>query len=49
MASEGKSLRQIANYLTAEGFKTPKGGEWFAATVSAILKSPQTLALDKVA
>jgi len=47
--AQGKSLRQIADYLTFEGFKTPRGGLWHAATIASILKSPQTQALDKVA
>ena len=43
------SLRQIAKNLTAEGYKTVKGGLWYPATIKAILESPQTQNLKKVA
>ena len=43
------SLRQICKELTAEGYKTPKGGLWYPQTIKAILESPQTKNLEKVA
>jgi DNA invertase Pin-like site-specific DNA recombinase len=43
------SLREICKELTAEGYKTPKGGLWYPQTVKAILESPQTKNLTKVA
>jgi len=33
------SLQKIADYLTAKGYKTKKGGNWFPSTVSYILKN----------
>lgn len=49
LAAEEFSLRDIAKKLTAEGYKTPKGGLWYPQTVKAILDSPQTKNLTKVA
>jgi DNA invertase Pin-like site-specific DNA recombinase len=49
LAAEEFSLRDIAKQLTAKGYKTPKGGLWFPQTVKAILESPQTKNLMKVA
>lgn len=49
MRQQGHTLQQIANYLTAEGFKTPRGGAWYPATVKQILNSPQTKILSEVA
>jgi DNA invertase Pin-like site-specific DNA recombinase len=49
LAAEDFSLREIAKTLTAEGHKTPKGGLWYPQTVKAILDSPQTKQLKKVA
>jgi len=49
LAAEEFSLREIAKQLTAEGYKTPKGGLWYPQTVKAILESPQTKNLEKVA
>lgn len=49
LAAEDFSLREIAKALTAEGYKTPKGGLWYPQTVKAILESPQTKNLKKVA
>lgn len=43
------SLRQICKELTAESYNTPKGGLWHPQTVKAILESPQTKNLKKVA
>jgi len=43
------SLRTICKNLTAEGYKTVKGGLWYPATIKAILESPQTKNLEKVA
>lgn len=42
LANEGMSLRQIANQLKSENLATPNGGEWWPATIKAILESPQT-------
>jgi len=43
------SLREIAKKLTEKGYKTVKGGIWHPQTVKAILESPQTKNVDKVA
>lgn len=40
--SEGLSLRAIASETENRGFKTPNGGQWWPATIKAILESPQT-------
>jgi DNA invertase Pin-like site-specific DNA recombinase len=37
MREGGKTLRQIAATLTVQGIKTPRGGNWSAATVRAVL------------
>jgi DNA invertase Pin-like site-specific DNA recombinase len=37
MRQNGSSLRQIAAALTAQGIRTPRGGEWSAAAVNGIL------------
>jgi len=42
LSLEGKSLRGIANECVARGYRTPNGGEWWPATIKAILESPQT-------
>lgn len=39
---KGKSLRDIAKALEAKGLQTPRGGKWHAATISAVLASPQS-------
>jgi DNA invertase Pin-like site-specific DNA recombinase len=44
---EGLSLREIIKQLEAKGLKTARGGVWQPATISAILKSPQSKALVK--
>jgi DNA invertase Pin-like site-specific DNA recombinase len=44
---EGLSLRGIIKQLEAKGLKTARGGVWQPATISAILKSPQSKALVK--
>ena len=41
--AKGKSLRAIAEGLTADGISTARGGAWHASTVKAVLTS---LALD---
>jgi len=38
LRQEGQTLSQIADKLNAAGFKTRRGGEWYASTVSNILK-----------
>jgi hypothetical protein len=38
MRAHGKSLREIAAKLTADGIPTRRGGRWYASTVRAILK-----------
>jgi DNA invertase Pin-like site-specific DNA recombinase len=43
------SLRAICKELTEQGFSTPNGGLWYPASVKAILESPQTRHLEKVA
>ena len=40
----GKTLRAIAEQLTADGIPTAKGGTWHASTVAHVLKSPSTAA-----
>jgi DNA invertase Pin-like site-specific DNA recombinase len=47
--AEGFSLRAIAKHLTEEGFTTPRNKTWQPATIKAILESPQTKKLEKVA
>lgn len=37
LKAEGLTLRQVAEQLTAEGFKTLKGGRWEAMTVKRLL------------
>jgi len=49
LSGEGMSLRQIANYLTAKGFQTPRNASWYAQSIKAILQSPQTQRLAKKA
>lgn len=39
LRADGKSLRQIANELTASGIPTPRGGRWHSATIHRILQS----------
>ena len=38
MRAKGKSLREIASSLMADGIPTRRGGRWYASTVRAILK-----------
>ena len=38
MQHDGASLRQIAAWLTKQGYE-PKGAEWYAASVKAVLES----------
>jgi len=38
----GKILRQIARELEAKSVPTARGGKWQAATIKAVLESPQT-------
>lgn len=40
--SQGFSLREIAQKLTAEGIPTRRGGLWHASTVRAVLQRIQT-------
>lgn len=37
LKAEGLTLRQVAEQLTADGFKTLKGGKWEAMTVKRLL------------
>jgi hypothetical protein len=37
LREEGLTLRVIAERLTDEGYKTKRGGKWYAGTVAAIL------------
>jgi DNA invertase Pin-like site-specific DNA recombinase len=41
----GHSLRGIIKELEAKGYTTPRGGKWQAATIRAILQSPQSKVL----
>jgi len=43
------TLRAICKNLTEQGFSTPNGGLWHPQSVKAILESPQTKTLKKVA
>ena len=43
--AKGKSLRAIASTLEAKGLETPRGGKWHAATIRAVLNSPQSKVL----
>ena len=42
--AEGKSLRQIADTLTAEGRRTKRGGHWHPPTVARVLSRARSLA-----
>lgn len=35
---QGKSMKEVAAYLNDEGYTTARGGDWYASTVSNILK-----------
>lgn len=35
---QGKSMKEIAVYLNDEGYQTARGGDWYASTVSNVLK-----------
>ena len=35
---QGKSMKEVAVYLNDEGYTTARGGDWYASTVSNILK-----------
>jgi DNA invertase Pin-like site-specific DNA recombinase len=39
MRDDGTTLREIADTLNDEGVPTKRGGEWYASTVSYILKN----------
>lgn len=39
MRSNGKSLREIANFLNSEGFRTRQGGKWYASTIKYMLEN----------
>ena len=39
LRAAGKTLRQIADQLTAHGVRTPRGGRWHPSTIHTILKS----------
>lgn len=43
--AKGKSLREIVSSLESKGLKTPRGGKWHAATIRAVLNSPQSKVL----
>ncbi len=36
--NQGKSLNQIADFLTEKGYKTKRGGKWYPKTVANVLK-----------
>ncbi len=38
LRAAGLSFRTIASRLSAEGFRTPRGGRWFAATVAKLIE-----------
>jgi DNA invertase Pin-like site-specific DNA recombinase len=40
------TLRAIAKNLEQQGYKPPKGGQWYPQTIKAILESPQTKAIE---
>lgn len=35
---QGKSMKDVAAYLNDEGYTTARGGDWYASTVSNVLK-----------
>ena len=41
LRSAGLSFRTIASRLEAEGFRTPRGGRWFAATVAKLVEQTE--------
>jgi DNA invertase Pin-like site-specific DNA recombinase len=45
LRAEGKSLNQIASYLTEQGIATPKGGSWYGSSVARVIHSPKSKAL----
>ena len=45
--ASGSSLRGIIKELEIKGHRTPRGGQWQAATIRAILQSPQSKVLVK--
>jgi len=49
LRAEGFSLREIGKQLTEKGLTTPRNKTWQPATIKAILESPQTKNLEKVA
>lgn len=49
LRTNGLSLRAIATELVRLGHLPPKGGLWYPQTIKAILESPQTQKLRKVA
>ena len=49
LRAEGFSLSAIARELTLRGVPTPRGGLWHPQSIKAILNSPQTRLLGKVA
>jgi site-specific DNA recombinase len=40
MIIAGKSVRQTAHAMTAEGFAAPRGGKWNASTLGSMLRNP---------
>jgi DNA invertase Pin-like site-specific DNA recombinase len=46
LRAKGHSLGKIAAQLTASGVPTVSGGAWYGSTVSRVLNSPQTKALQ---
>ena len=46
--ASGRSLRAIAEGLTADGVPTSRGGSWHASTVASVLRSPALLTLTRV-
>ena len=43
--ADGRSLRAIADGLTADGVPTARGGRWHASTIKAVLASVETTAV----
>jgi len=42
LRGEGRSLREIAAILTADGHRPPKGGQWHAATIGTLVRCAGT-------
>lgn len=46
LRSAGLSFRTIASRLSAEGFRAPRGGRWFASTVAKLIEKIEQSAVS---